>query len=70
MRDYDNLIDIRAIKQRERSSRVDNAFFFIEQVGMHTRFRVDRDVVEIRFADIGKTLSATLANYIQQKSRV
>jgi len=69
MGDYDNLVDIRAIKLRERSSRADNAFFFIEQVGTHTRFKVDRDVVEIQFGGMSNTLSTALANYLQQKNR-
>ena len=66
---YDELVDIRTVKQRERSSRADNAIFFIEQIKTHTKFRVDRDVVEIQFADDKKTLGAALTSYLQQKSR-
>ena len=70
MTGYDELVDIRTVKQRERSSRVDNALFFMEQIKSHTKFRVDRDVVEIRFSDTDKTLSKALTSYLQQKSRV
>ena len=66
---YDNLIDIRTVKQREKSSRVENALFFIEQIKTHTQFRVDRDVVEIQFTHEGKSLSTALVSYIQQKNR-
>jgi len=66
---YEELVDIRTVKQREKSGRVDNALFFIEQIKTHTLFRVDRDVVEIQFAETGKTLSAALASYLQQKSK-
>ena len=66
---YEELVDIRTVKQREKSSRVDNALFFMEQIKIHTRFRVDRDVVEIQFADTNRTLSDALASYLQQKSR-
>ena len=66
---YDELIDIRTVKQREKSGRVDNAIFFIEQIKTHTRFKVDRDVVEIQFAETSKTLSSALSSYLQQKSR-
>jgi uncharacterized protein (DUF4415 family) len=69
MTDYDELVDIRTVKQRERSSRVDNALFFVKQIKSHTRFRVDRDVVEIQFNDTGKSLSTVLASYLQQKNR-
>ena len=69
MTGYEELIDIRTVKQREKSSRADNAFFFIQQIKTHTKFRVDRDVVEIRFSETGKTLSAALSSYLQQKSR-
>ena len=69
MTDYAELVDIRSVKQREISSRVDNALFFLEQVKNHTKFRVDLDVVEIKFMETGKTLSAALASYIQQKNR-
>ena len=69
MTGYEELIDIRTVKQREKSSRVDNALFFIEQIKTHTQFRIDRDVVEIQFVDTGKTLSKALASYLQQKSR-
>ena len=66
---YEELIDIRNVKQREKSSRLDNALFFMEQIKTHTKFRVDRDVVEIRFADTGKSLSTALASYLHQKNR-
>ena len=69
MIDYDELVDIREVKQRERSSRVDNALFFVEQIKNHTKFRVGRDVVEIHFADTDKTLGAGLAAYLSQKNR-
>ena len=69
MTGYNELVDIRTVKQRERSSRVDDALFFIEQIKTHTKFRVDRDVVEIQFSDTEKTLSAALTSYLQQKSR-
>jgi len=67
---YDELIDIRNVKQREKSSRIENALFFITQIKTHTKFRVDSDVVEIQFLDTEKTLSTSLASYLQQKSRV
>jgi len=66
---YEELIDIRDVKQREKSSRTDNALFFIEQIKKHTKFRVDRDVVEVQFIETGKTLSIALSSYLQQKSR-
>ena len=69
MIDYEELIDIRVVKQREKSSRLDNAFFFVEQIKKHTKFRVDRDVVEIQFAETDKTLSTALASYFRQKNR-
>ena len=69
MTNYDELVDIRTVKHCEKSSRVDNALFFIEQIKTHTKFRADHDVVEIKFADTNKTLSTALASYIQQKSR-
>ena len=70
MTDYDELVDIRTVKQREQSSRIDNALFFVEQIKTHTKFRVDRDVVEIQFSDTGKTLQSALTSYLQQKIRV
>ena len=66
---YDELVDIRGVKRRENSSRMDNALFFMEQIKDHRRFRVDRDVVEIQFADNGKTLKSALTSYLKQKSR-
>jgi len=69
MTDYENLIDITTIKQLEQSSRVDNALFFISQIKDHTKFRVDRDVIEIKFADTKNTLSNAIISYLQQKSR-
>jgi len=69
MADYDDLVDIRTVKQRERSSRIDNALFFVEQIKTHTIFKVDRDIVELQFTDNGKTLSTVLTSYLQQKSR-
>ena len=70
MTGYEELVDIRTVKQREKSSRVENALFFMEQIKTHTKFRVDRDVVEIQFSETGKTLSNALSSYLQQKSRV
>jgi len=70
MTGYDELVDIRTVKQRERSSRVENALFFMEQIKTHTKFRVDRDVVEIQFSDSERTLSSALTSYLQQKNRV
>jgi hypothetical protein len=67
---YDELVDIRTVKRREKSSRTENARFFVEQIKTHTKFKVDRDVVEIQFAETEKTLSEALASYIQQKSRI
>jgi len=69
MINYDELIDIRTVKQREKSGRVDNAIFFLEQIKTHTKFRVDRDVVEIKFSETEKKLSTALASYLQQKNR-
>lgn len=69
MVDYEELIDIRSVKQRKNSSRVDNAFFFIEQIKNHTLFKVERDVVEIKFSGVPKTLSSALVSYIHQKIR-
>jgi len=70
MIEYIELVDIRTVKQCEKSSRIDNALFFLEQIKTHTSFRVDRDVVEIQFSATGKTLSSALSSYLQQKSRV
>lgn len=69
MTGYDELVDIRTVKQREKSSRVENALFFVEQIKSHTKFRVDRDVVEIQFSCTEKSLSTALTSYLQQKSR-
>ena len=69
MTDYANLIDIRSVKRKEKSSRVDNAIFFIEQIKNHKKFKVDQDVVEIQFVGKSRTLSASLASYIQEKNR-
>ena len=69
MTDNANLVDIRTVMRKENSSRVDNAMFFLEQVKNHTLFRVDQDVVEVRFSGKGRTLSASLASYIQEKNR-
>ena len=68
--EYETLIDIRTVKQREKSSRVDNALFFLEQIKDHTKFRVDRDVVEIKFNETDRTLTTALTSYLQQKCRV
>ena len=70
MADYENLIDITAAKQREQSNRIDNALFFISQIKDHTKFRVDRDVVEIKFSDTKNTLSNAITSYLQQKNRL
>ena len=69
MIDYADLVDIRSVKRKEKSSRVENALFFLEQINNHRIFRVDRDVVEIQFSESEKTLSAALVSYIQQKNR-
>ena len=69
MNDYANLVDIRSVKRKEKSSRTENALFFLEQIKNHKRFKVDHDVVEIQFSETGKTLSVALASYIQQKNR-
>ena len=66
---YENLIDIRTVKLKEKSSRRENAMFFLEQIKDHRNFRVDMDIVEIRFIDTDRTLSDALASYLQQKSR-
>ncbi|MCL2047366.1 MAG: hypothetical protein FWG87_01450 [Defluviitaleaceae bacterium] len=70
MNDYANLVDICSVKQRERSSRKDNALFFLEQIKDHKKFRVDRDVVEIHFSATEKTLTMALASYLEQKNRL
>ena len=69
MQGYDELVDVRTVKQREGASRADSALFFLEQIKTHTKFRVGNDVVEIKFADTDKTLSSALTAYLQQKSR-
>ena len=69
MANYDELVDIRSVKLKEKSSSVDNALFFLEQIKNHTLFKVDHDVVEIRFAGANKTLATALASYIQEKNR-
>ena len=66
---YDELVDIRTVKQREQSSRMDNALFFVAQIKNHKMFRVGDDVVEIKFADTENTLSSALTSYLQQKNR-
>jgi hypothetical protein len=68
MPDYAELVDIRLVKRKEKSGRAENALFFLEQIKNHKKFRVDRDVVEIQFAETEKTLSVALASYIQQKN--
>jgi hypothetical protein len=67
--EYAELVDIRSVKVREKSGRVDNALFFLEQIKNHKMFRVDRDVVEICFSETQKPLCSALSSYIQQKSR-
>ncbi|MCL2618459.1 MAG: hypothetical protein FWD98_05325 [Defluviitaleaceae bacterium] len=69
MEGYNDLVDIGTVKQREKSSRTDNAFFFLEQIKTHKKFRVGRDVVELGFPKTDKTLAAALAYYLEQKSR-
>ena len=66
---YDDLVDIRTVKQKEKSGRVENALFFLDQIKNHTLFKVDRDVVEIQFTGTNKTLASALASYIQEKNR-
>ena len=63
------LIDIRNVKQGEKSNRIENAMSFLEQIESHTAFRVDQDIVEIKFTETDRTLSSALSSYIQQKSR-
>jgi len=69
MANYDELVDIRTVKLREKSSRVENALFFLEQIKSHTHFRNGRDVIQIQFAETDRTLSVALASYLQQKNR-
>jgi hypothetical protein len=67
--DYSELVDIRYVKKKEKSSRIENALFLLEQINDHKMFRVDGDIVEIRFNDTGKTLSDVLTSHLQQMNR-
>jgi len=69
MSDNNDLVDIRTVKMRENSSRVENALFLIEQLKSHTHFRNGDYVIEVEFMETDRTLSDALVSYLQQKMR-
>lgn len=64
---YNELIDIRTCKRKEKASRAENAEFLIEQLKSHKLFKVGDDVVEIDFAQTGKSLTQTLTNHFRHQ---
>ena len=64
--DKETLVDIRTCKRREKASRVENAVFLLNQIGNHTVFKVGDDIVEIGFANTGKTLSEVLNSHFKR----
>lgn len=65
---YDDLIDIRTCKRKEKASRAENAEFLIEQLKSHKLFKVGDDVVEIGFAETDKSLTQALTNHFRQQA--
>jgi len=64
---HENLIDIRTVKLRDGSSRLENALYFLEQVKNPHKFKVGEDIVEICFA--GKeSLSDVLVKHFNRRA--
>ena len=59
-------VNIKVVKLKEGVSRMENAQFFLEQIGNHTKFRVGNDVVELKFNSEGKSLALALASYLSK----
>jgi len=65
--EHESLIDIRTVKLRDGSSRLENALYFLEQVKNPHKFKVGEDIVEICF--VGKeSLSDVLVKHFNRRA--
>ena len=64
--DYNELVDIKTVKQKEGASRLENAMYFLEQIKTPHKFRVGNDVVELCFVG-EESLTDVLAKHINRK---
>ena len=63
--DYDNLVDIRAVKLKDGATRLENAMYFLEQIKNPHKFRVGNDVVEVHFTG-NESLPNVLAKHFSR----